>query len=77
MNGEEHGQGDAQNHYEVLGVEKNASQAEIKKKFRKAALRFHPDKNRKRAKWAKKNFTKVAYAYEILFNEEKRRAYDL
>ena len=73
---EEGPQGDTQNHYEILGVDKNSTPGEIKKKFRKAALRFHPDKNRKRSRWAKKEFTKVAYAYEVLSNPEKKRIYD-
>ncbi|HET8855014.1 MAG TPA: DnaJ domain-containing protein, partial [Salinimicrobium sp.] len=61
--------------YDILGVSKNASVAEIKKAYRKKAIEFHPDKNPGDAK-AEEMFKKAAEAYEVLSNEEKRAQYD-
>ena len=61
--------------YDILGVSKSASEAEIKKAYRKKAIQFHPDKNPGDTK-AEENFKKAAEAYEILGNSEKRRQYD-
>ncbi len=63
-----------QNHYAVLGVEANASQAEIKKAYQKLAKQWHPDVNK--AANAEQRFKEIAAAYEILGSEEKRREYD-
>ena len=60
--------------YEVLGAARDASQAEIKKAYRKLSLQYHPDKNR--AEGAKEKFVEVAGAYEILGDERKRRQFD-
>lgn len=62
-------------YYEVLGVSKNASAAEIKKAYRKLALKYHPDKNPD-DKEAEAKFKEAAEAYEVLSNEEKRGRYD-
>ena len=61
--------------YEILGISKNASEAEIKKAYRKKALEFHPDKNPGNAE-AEENFKKAAEAYEILSDAQKRAKYD-
>ena len=62
-------------YYERLGVDKNASQDEIKKAYRKKALEYHPDKN-PGDKEAEEKFKEAAQAYEILSDEQKRAQYD-
>ncbi|WP_297478193.1 DnaJ C-terminal domain-containing protein [uncultured Photobacterium sp.] len=61
--------------YEVLGVAKTASEKEIKKAYKKLAMKFHPDKNPDDPTAADK-FKEVKAAYEILMDKEKRTAYD-
>ncbi|WP_321280321.1 molecular chaperone DnaJ [Marinifilum fragile] len=62
-------------YYEVLGVSKSASEAELKKAYRKKAIQFHPDKNPDN-KEAEEKFKEAAEAYEVLSNPEKRQRYD-
>ena len=62
-------------YYEVLGVGKNANADEIKKAYRKAAIKYHPDKN-PGDKEAEEKFKEAAEAYDVLSNEEKRHRYD-
>lgn len=62
------------NYYEVLGVSKNATEAELKSAYRKQALVWHPDRNK--AKEAEGKFKEVNEAYEVLSNKDKRAAYD-
>ena len=62
-------------YYEVLGVQKNASKAEIKKAYRKLALQYHPDQNPDDPA-AEVKFKEAAEAYDIIGNDEKRQRYD-
>src|SRR5437016_5774376 len=62
-------------YYQVLGVPKNASAAEIKKTYRKLAQQHHPDRNRGN-KDAEDRFKEISAAYDVLGDEEKRKAYD-
>ncbi len=62
-------------YYEVLGVDKNADTATIKKAYRKTALKYHPDRNPD-DKAAEEKFKEAAQAYEVLSDEDKRARYD-
>lgn len=61
-------------YYKVLGVDKSASEKDIKKAFRKLAMKYHPDKNK--APDADEKFKEIAESYEVLSDPEKRRQYD-
>ena len=61
-------------YYEVLGINRNASDDEIKKAFRKLAFKYHPDHNREEE--AGEAFKEVNEAYETLSDRDKRSAYD-
>ena len=63
------------NYYEVLGVQKSASAEEIKKAYRKAAMKYHPDRN-PGDKEAEAKFKEVGEAYEVLSDDSKRQRYD-
>eukprot|EP00118_Oscarella_pearsei_P026160 m.309518 g.309518 ORF g.309518 m.309518 type:complete len:227 (+) comp46742_c0_seq1:88-768(+) len=65
-------------YYKILGVPRDASQRQIKKSFRKLALKYHPDKikNEKEKKEAEKKFVEIAEAHEVLSDAEKRKIYD-
>ncbi|MGE5295533.1 MAG: DnaJ domain-containing protein, partial [Solirubrobacterales bacterium] len=62
-------------YYEVLGVDKKASEDEIKRAYRRMAIKYHPDKNPGN-KEAEAKFKECAEAYEVLSDAEKRRQYD-
>ena len=61
-------------YYEILGVSRKASQDEIKKAFRKYALKYHPDRNK--SSEAQEKFKEINEAYQVLSDPEKRSIYD-
>ncbi|ELU05674.1 hypothetical protein CAPTEDRAFT_6492 [Capitella teleta] len=63
-------------YYRILGVQKGATESEIKKAYRKMALRWHPDKNPDNKEEAEKRFKEISESYEVLSDKEKRRLYD-
>ncbi|KAB0666145.1 molecular chaperone DnaJ [Oryzomonas japonica] len=67
--------GEKRDYYEVLEVHRNASEAEIKKAFRKMAIQYHPDKNPD-DKASEEKFKEVTEAYEVLSDAQKRAQYD-
>ncbi|XP_022073540.1 dnaJ homolog subfamily B member 9-like [Acanthochromis polyacanthus] len=62
------------NYYETLNVEPTATDSQIKKSFRKLAMKYHPDKNKSTD--AEKTFREIAEAYTVLSNKDKRKLYD-
>ena len=62
---------DKRDYYEVLGVEKGASAEEIKKAYRKSAMKYHPDRN-PGDKTAEEKFKEIGEAYEVLSDDDKR-----
>jgi DnaJ-class molecular chaperone len=63
------------NYYEILGLEKNVSETEIKKAYRKLSLKYHPDKSSEPG--TEEKFKEISKAYSILSDSDKRRDYDL
>lgn len=66
---------DKRDYYEVLGVSRDASQDEIKKAYRKMALKYHPDRNPGDSA-AEEKFKEAAEAYDVLSNPDKKARYD-
>lgn len=65
-----------EDYYKLLGVDKNASDSEIKKAYRKLAMKYHPDKT-KGDKQAEETFKKISEAYAVLGDKDKRQEYDM
>ena len=65
-----------EDYYKILGVEKTASEAEIRKAYRKLALKWHPDKNPDNKEAAEEKFKKINEAYSVLSDKNKRNQYD-
>ncbi len=63
------------NYYQILGLQRDVSQEEIKKAYRRIAKQYHPDSNPGNRE-AEKKFKEASEAYEVLGNEEKRKNYD-
>ena len=63
-------------YYKILGVDKNATDAEIKKEYRKLAKKYHPDVNQNNEA-ASNKFKEINEAYEVLSDKEKRKQYDM
>jgi curved DNA-binding protein len=66
----------SKDYYQILGVQKSASQEEIKKAYRKLAMKYHPDRN-KENKEAESKFKEISEAYAVLSDPEKRKQYDM
>jgi len=66
----------AKDYYRILGVPRNASDAEIKKAYRKLAMQYHPDRNPGKEKWANEKFKEINEAYGVLGDPQNRRQYD-
>ena len=64
-------------YYKILGVKKSAKEKDLKKAYRKLALKWHPDKNPDKKEEATAKFTEISEAYEVLSDPEKRKIYDL
>lgn len=65
-----------QDYYAILEISRNANQDDVRKAYRKQALKWHPDKNRDRKTEAEARFKDIAEAYDVLGDPEKRRIYD-
>src|SRR4030043_42171 len=66
----------AKDYHDILGLPKNASEAEIKKPYRKLAMQYHPDRNPGKEKWANEKFKAINEAYGVLGDPQKRGQYD-
>ncbi len=66
----------AKNYYDILGVQQKASEGEIKKAYRKLAVKYHPDKNPNN-KQAEEKFKEISEAYYVLSDQKRRQEYDM
>ena len=66
----------AKDYYQILGIARNASDEEIKKAYRKLAMKYHPDRNQGNENWANDKFKEINEAYGVLGDPQKRRQYD-
>ena len=64
------------NYYKILGVNKTSSYDDIKKSYRKLALKWHPDKNPNNKEEASNKFKEISEAYDVLSDSNKRKQYD-
>jgi len=64
------------NYYDILGVKKDATEQEIRKAYKKLAIKWHPDKNPDNREQAQKKFQEIAEAYAVLSDPKKRQEYD-
>jgi DnaJ family protein B protein 6 len=64
------------NYYEVLGVKEDSNDEEIKRSYKKLAVKWHPDKNQDNKKEAEEKFKSISEAYSVLSDPQKRREYD-
>ena len=62
--------------YDVLGVKPDASASDLKKAYRKQAMKYHPDKNPDRSEEVEEKFKDISFAYSILSDDDKRALYD-
>lgn len=67
----------SKNYYEILGVNKNATDIEIKAAYKKLALQYHPDRNPNNKEEAEKKFKEINAAYDIIGDPQKRKEYDI
>ncbi|XP_020300755.1 dnaJ homolog subfamily B member 6-like isoform X2 [Pseudomyrmex gracilis] len=63
-------------YYKILEIQRNATNGDVKKAYRKLALKWHPDKNPENLEEANKRFKEISEAYEVLIDDKKRRVYD-
>jgi len=66
----------AKDYYQVLGVPRDATEAQIKKAYRKLAMQYHPDRNPGKEEWANKRFKEINEAFGVLGDPGKRKQYD-